>query len=411
MIVEEKLEQTQKSFVLPRITKLANLNNWPSAVACTAQINELIPELCRLPYDYLYRDDPEAFAECSLLVWEYTGVDKLSSNLDIYNFEAESAGAGLVFSPDCMPAIDHTNRLVKDSSDLSKVRFNGLGSGRLAYLLRYYRAWQALSGINTYPTFCAPFSLACSLFGLDNLLVAALDDPDFVQSLLARCVDDLLGPYVAAVCSELPGMPSISCADAWFSLPLINLDMMEQYESFLYRLRFAASSDLPVTSGAIWGFSYLRGLDLDRLTDLLLRVSGSLTVLDPDVANIGPEYFRGAADRRGVALTLGLSSNLMLTGSVAEVVSRVRRYVLVGKDGHTPFTLFLNNLAPRTPLENIFAAVTAVATYGAVGATAETAFDMPTIEPFEKFLVRKMADSSVGYSFDWLSRSGYSYLL
>jgi hypothetical protein len=98
----------QKTFVLPHLMALGGIAQWPNARApIDAQVNEYVPDICRLPYDYLFRDAPRAMAECSLLVWEYTGVDYLEANMDIYDFEIENAGAQINYYPDHLP---DTNR-------------------------------------------------------------------------------------------------------------------------------------------------------------------------------------------------------------------------------------------------------------------------------------------------------------
>ena len=91
----------KNSFLIPHLQKLMSLSNWPNAaVPIMSQINEYIPWIARVPFDYLYRDDPVGMAECTLLLQEYIGVDDLGSNLDMYNFEAESMGAEISFYAD-----------------------------------------------------------------------------------------------------------------------------------------------------------------------------------------------------------------------------------------------------------------------------------------------------------------------
>ena len=65
-----------------------------------------IPEICKLPYDYLFRDDPVAMAECTLLVHEYLRLDLLIANMDVYNFEAEAMGVDIKFYKDHCPDFD-----------------------------------------------------------------------------------------------------------------------------------------------------------------------------------------------------------------------------------------------------------------------------------------------------------------
>lgn len=48
------MTQSKMTFLLERLQTLQNLANWPNAnVPVTALVTEYIPELCKVPYDYL----------------------------------------------------------------------------------------------------------------------------------------------------------------------------------------------------------------------------------------------------------------------------------------------------------------------------------------------------------------------
>ena len=108
----------------PRLMKLGAIANWPNAdVPLGAQVNEYIPELCKVPYDYLFKDDPVAMAECTLLTWEYIGIDLLVLNTDCYNFEVETLGGKLSFYEDHIPDVDRSDLFIKRAADLDKIKF------------------------------------------------------------------------------------------------------------------------------------------------------------------------------------------------------------------------------------------------------------------------------------------------
>ena len=135
------MTQSKMTFLLERLQTLQNLANWPNAnVPVTALVTEYIPELCKVPYDYLFRDDAKAMAECTLLVQEYLKLDILTANMDVYNFEAEAMGAKIKFFPDHCPDFDRSDYFIKDAADLDKIRFGGLDQGRFPYLIEYCKA-------------------------------------------------------------------------------------------------------------------------------------------------------------------------------------------------------------------------------------------------------------------------------
>jgi uroporphyrinogen-III decarboxylase len=409
---EKNLAQMQKSFVLPGLAKMQGLAKWPDApVPILAQVNEFIPQTCGVPYDYLYRDSGRAMAECALLVWEYTGLDLLSGNIDFYNFEAESAGAKVNFFKDHIPDVDRNEFLIKTEKDLDKIQFGGLDSGRIPYLIEYAKAYTELCGMEQFPSFCAPWSLACNLYGLENLVIATMTEAEFAHELLRRVVDDLSGPMISALNEALPGLNRIGCADAWSSPPMVNMTIIKEYgEQYLNRMPGAARVDVPVSNSGVWGVSKLTGKDRDEFMEFLCRIGRNITGFDPDVEIVGPEYYRKYADKLSAPLILGLSTTLLQSGSVDEVVLRVKQYTLAGKKGKTPFTFLFSNISPHTPIDNIKAAIAAVHTYGAPGADEFTPLVMPDVETFESFLKRKLENNNEGYTFEWLKKSGYSYL-
>ena len=409
---ELKAAKLQQAFALQGIMRFAGHLAPSAQIPTYAQVNEYIPELCGLPYDYLFRDSGTAMAECTLLAWEYTGLDVLSSNHDFYNFEAESIGARVNYYTKHIPDIDRDDFFIKNARDLGKIKFRGLDSGRYRYLIEYCHAHTRYIGVDVFPSFCAPWSLASNLYGIDNLVVAAMTEPDFVHEMLRRIVYDLQGPMLKALAAEVPGFDLISVADAWCSLPMVSQMLHDEFvEPYTLLLPKAMGVEVPVRSSGIWGSSLLRGKARDRFMDFIVKMGGYATAFDPDPEVVGVRYYREYADRTGVPLLLGFSTTLLRDGSLEEIVERAKRYTLQGKDGTTPMLFFFNNIAPNTPIDSIRAAIAAVRTFGEADATEDTPFALPQkAEPFEDFLKRKLANNAEGYTFDWLSRSAYAHL-
>jgi len=399
------------SFLLPYTKTLQNLKNWPSChVPVVAQANEYVPELCRVPYDYLFRDDPVAMAECTLLVHEYTGFDVLAANLDIYNFEAESIGAKMRFFKNHLPDIDRSDFFIKDKTDLGKIKFRGLNSGRYGYLLRYQAAYMKYCGLPISTQICAPWTIACNLFGVDNLLIAIMTEPEFAHELLKSIVEDLLAPVIIALSGVLKGFTKASLADAFASVPLITNEIAEEYVETYNDLlsRRLESHGIKVTSGGYWGVALMKGEEITRFLDFKIRAGGSLSAQDPDVSALGPGFFRDYATEKRVDLKLGMSSAFLQAASPLEISEKVKEFVLIGKDGPTSLTFTLNSICPRTPPENVHAAVAALRTFGAPEATAETEFIPPEKESFKDFLKKMIKDNKANYTFEWLKQSSLS---
>jgi hypothetical protein len=82
---------------------------------------------------------------------------------DIYNIEAEALGQRLTWESDRMPDIDRQNLLIRDHSDLDRLRPPDFKkSGRMPFVLEAMRRSYDL-GLPVRVRFCSPFSLASLL--------------------------------------------------------------------------------------------------------------------------------------------------------------------------------------------------------------------------------------------------------
>jgi len=405
-------EKFESSFIYQR--SLHSKGKWPYQTEVHAQANELIPQLCKVPYDYMFKENPVAMAEGMLLVWEYIGVDLLATYLDVYNFEAESIGAKLNFYEDHIPDIDRSDFLIKSETDLDKIKWNGVKSGRFPYLIDFYKAVANYTGYEAFPLFCAPWSLASNIYGLENLIVAAMTDPGFVHEMLRRIIDDLQAPMYRELNEILPGLRTADLVDAWCSPPMVTYELVSEFLlPYLERLSEKIGIEGVVAAdGGLWGASLYTGEMREKYLELTVKAGGNLAVAsyDPDVEIIGPRTLRRYADKCGLPLTLGYGAAKLQLRSAAEIAEDIKEYTLAGKDGNTPSVLFLNSIGPHTLPDKIHTAVASAKIYGAVGTDADTPFSPPVRESFEEFLKGKIADNKEGYTFQWLEKSGYSYL-
>ena len=408
------MDRTQTNFLIQRMGNLMNLANWPNAnVVNTALVTEFIPEICKLPYDYLFRDDPIAMAECTLLVHEYLHLDLLIANMDVYNFEAEAMGAKIGFYKDHCPDFDRDSYFINGPEDLDKIRYDGLDKGRFPYLIEYSKAYKQYTGVDSFPTFSAPWTLAGNLYGLDNLVVDAKTDPEFVHEFLRRIVDDFHVPMLKELSQVIPGMRELSLVDAFATVPMVDVQIVEEFiRPYLERLvQKLDMPGIPLLDTAFFGSALLPEAERHKFEDFVVWANGRFFCSDPDAEVLTPEYARTRATEYGLPLQTGVDAKLLEFGTVQEVVDKVKHYVLAGKNGPTPCIFFLNNVAPRVPIENLWAAIHTVEVYGAPGADANTPYSQPDFQPFEDFLRFKIANNTEGYTFNWLKKSGFAELV
>lgn len=408
------MEMPKMSFLAKRMANFQNLANWPNAnVINTALITEYIPDICKVPYDMLFRDDPVAMAECTLLVWEYLRLDILTANMDVYNFEAEAMGAKLTFYEDCCPDLDRSSYFIRSEEDLDKIKYQGLDSGRFPYLIEYSKVFKQYTGIDSFPIFSAPWTLAGNLYGIDNLVIATIMNPEFVHELLRRIVDDFHVPMLKELSGVIPGMREVALVDAFATVPMVNIPIVETYiRPYLERLM--KNLEMPGVSlldTAFFGSALLSKEDRRKFEDFVIWANGRFFCGDPDAAVLTPEYARVRATECLLPLQIGVDATVIRFGTVKEIIEKVRHYVLACKAGPTPCIFFFNNIPAKSPIENVWATINTVEIYGAPGADESTPYTEANFLPFEDFLRQKIANNDEGYSFDWLKHSGYAHLV
>lgn len=106
--------------------------------------------------------------------------------------------------------------------------------------------------------------------------------------------------------------------DAWASPPLITLEMMKTYVvAYTERLRDKLGAHV-ITRGN-WGDA--RSRDIERFFTQKIRCSpGTLSVLDPDLFELGPARVKAFADSQGVAIAAGIDASLLTSDAAASFI-------------------------------------------------------------------------------------------
>ena len=402
------MSDQRPNFMVQHLMNLGGLANWPNTnVVRTALVTELIPEICQVPYDYLFRDDPKALTECTLLVWEYLDLDILTANIDVYDFEAEAMGAELRFYPDHCPDFNRNEYFIKGREDFHKLKYTGLGAGRFPFLLEVNKYQLQYVQFPAFPVLSAPWTLAGNLYGLDNLVIDCIEDPEFVHDFLNTLVDDYMIPLWNDLIDAFPGMDTMQLVDAYVTVPMVTVDIVEEFvRPALERLMAGTGNRIALLDTAFFGQAKLNEEDRKRFEEFVMWSNGRFFCSDPDVAVLTPEYARRRADEVLLPLQTGVDAKVIEFGTKEEIVNRIKHYTLAGKNGITPCIFFFNNFTPRTSEENLQIAVQALRIYGAPGADENTPYVDPEFISFKDFVKNKMADNVEGYSFEWVEKSG-----
>ncbi|MGD8291500.1 MAG: uroporphyrinogen decarboxylase family protein [Desulfobacterales bacterium] len=334
----------------------------PDRVPVVSQIHEFAMRQLGIPAKEFYTN-PEILAAGTLEVQEKYGIDVPVLDYDVYNIEAEAIGQEVKYSEHDMPDVDRTKPLICGRDDLNKIRTPDFGSdGRFPKVVEMNRIFRKLIGGSEITIrFCAPFSLAANIRGLEQLLMDIYMDPDFVRDMFDRIVEEVLAPWILHLKKVFPRVKSISGDDAYGSLPIVNPDIIREWiVPYVLRLRELCGPEIYVPNWV--GENYLKN-PLEML-DLKFQVCpGFIEGQDPDVAELGPELYKAYAEKKNVPLILGIGAAFLASSPPEEIRERVRHYIEVGgKDGR--FALLLCNIGATTPPENVYAAIDAVYQYG-----------------------------------------------
>ena len=364
-------------------------------VAIGAQSNDHSARLAGISCKRFFTD-AKCFTQIQQLVTEYYGFDALSNFWDVYNIEAEALGQKVIFYRDGIPDVDRNRPLIATRDDFDRLKPpNPSASGRMPWVMQIIQHFKDFAGKVDRIYFSAPFSVAANIRGYENLIHDIFERPDFVHRLFQFLCDEVIVPFVEEM-KKQSGNPDvlIDGRDAWASPPMITLDMMDEFVvAYTGRLRERLGNKL-VTRGN-WGDA--KSGQVDRFLAQKFRCSpGSVSVLDPDLFDIGPGRVRRFARENNAFVTAGVDATLLRNGPVDAIVDRIKLYIdQLARNGQC--MIHLNQIPADTPSRHIHAAVAACHAYGRhpiSGDINKVPFTIPKRESFSEFLSNKGVDVS-----------------
>lgn len=337
------------------------LTGIPDRVPVFAQVHELAMKESGLDAGEFFSSAQALVSSILSTVHKYD-LDVPFLDYDIYNIEVEAIGQKIIYSRHHPPDVDRTDPLIKSWNDLKKIKKPDFTSdGRFPMVVEMNTLYR--ESIDQDPTlnFCAPFSMAANVRGMENLVMDIMTRPAFAKDLFNRLTDEVIIPWILYLQEKFPKARSVNGSDAMASLPIVNIPILQEWIiPYIIRLREICGPGVYVPNWV--GESCLQRPE--ELLELKLQVCPDfLEGQDPDVAKIGPAVYKAYAEKNRVALVLGIGAGFLALSNPAEVAERVKQYIEIGgKNGR--FCLYLCNIGVTTPLENVRAAVEAVHKYG-----------------------------------------------
>ncbi|MBN8457498.1 MAG: uroporphyrinogen decarboxylase family protein [Verrucomicrobia bacterium] len=137
-----------------------------------------------------YTTDPRALADSVIRYYERFKPDAVWVSADTW-ISAEAMGAMVGATADNQPFGGIGPSLIQSAADIDRIPAPDVGSqGRYPLMLEALSRIAAALGKDVFIVACMdqyPFSLACALMDINEMMLKLYDDPPFVQALMARC--------------------------------------------------------------------------------------------------------------------------------------------------------------------------------------------------------------------------------
>ncbi len=294
-----------------------------------------------------YTLDPVVMADCVCRYHERFRPDAVWLSADTW-VTAEAMGAEVAFPGNGQPMAGTGAIRIRELADLDRLPSpSPHSSGRMPLMLEAMRLVRERLGDAVFIVGCfdqAPFSLACALAGINELMMRLAMDAGFVNALIRRCADHAAA-YAIALAEA--GADMLSAGDA--PAGLIGRERYRQFalpaEQELFRV-IRAAVNLPTS----------------------LHICGNAKHILPDMANAGADVLEidhHVSLEEACQLTpheIALWGNLDPVGSIQQGTSEdIRARAAHAADvarrsGRRRFVLSSGcTLAPDTPPENIAA--------------------------------------------------------
>jgi hypothetical protein len=276
-------------------------------------------------------------------VYSFYNLDKICTVYDVYNIEAAALGQKIINFKNDLPSVDVNIPIIKEKSDIYKIKnidFKNNNRGR--FVLDLIDIYRDKTGCNYKPRFCAPFSLAANIRGYGNLINDIYEDKKFTKELFKIINNELLAPWIFMQRERAGNTGAIaSGADAWVSIPNVNLEIIENVIIPSYEELKSLSGDIYLS--LLGGARHLkypeRYLEMQKIMNPF-HVKGT----GFDIDALGTNFFRDFADKNKMDLLFGIEASFMADKNIENINKKVSDYIKAGLAVMGSFTLYFNDI-------------------------------------------------------------------
>ena len=277
-----------------------------------ALINLLPSEVCR---------DTNLLIESVKTEYKTYHADILVVGIDIYNIEAEALGCEINY--ECGTAVPTIKSRILNNSNLKELNIpNPKKDGRMPLVIKATEEIQQTLGNEVY--ICAgvsgPFSLASSLMGDENLLIALIEKPDYIAEVL-NFTTSVCKVYTSAI---LETGADVMVFDSASAPPLISPN---QYKEII--LPNVKNLFCSLSSNGSKLLSYIVGGNSIEVLEYFIE-SGAKNILCDFNADL--TFFLEESKMANISLRKNFNPSTLISKNIEEIEKETLEILNQGKD-------------------------------------------------------------------------------
>lgn len=276
-------------------------------------------------------------------VYSFYSLDKICTVYDVYNIEAAALGQKIIYFKNELPSVDVSTPFIKEKSDIYKIKnVDFKNNNRCRFVLELIDIYRDKTGGNYKPRFCAPFSLAANIRGYGNLINDIYEDKKFIKELFSVINYELLSPWISMQRENTGNAAAIaSGADAWVSIPNVNLEIIENVIIPSYEELKGLSGDIYLS--LLGGARHLKHpekyLEMQKIMNpFLVKGTGF------DIDALGADFFSEFADKNKMDLLFGIEASFLAENDIENINKKISDYIKAGLAVNGSFTLYFNDI-------------------------------------------------------------------
>jgi len=183
----------------------------------------LLNQLYGLTSSDFYKGDPQRYVRTTLMTQRLLGIRKLTLHWPTYAFGAECLGQATMYPDKNAPSVTLGEPLV-DKTNWRELGKPDLENDVFRVMEEMLACFSGLTNLEPVAHLPAPYSLAADIFGQEGLILAMVEEPDFVDELLDHLTEQVFAPWCERLSQQFPNI-RIELSDASGSPNFIGPDL------------------------------------------------------------------------------------------------------------------------------------------------------------------------------------------